>query len=168
VGAFAVTTGLGADELAARFEAEHDDYRAIMVKALADRLAEAFAEHLHAVARGEWYARGERLASEELIAERYRGIRPAFGYPACPDHSEKRTLFDLLDAERAGIQLTETFAMMPAASVSGIYLGHPEARYFTVGKVGRDQVEDYAGRKGMSVAEVERWLRPNLGYEPET
>jgi 5-methyltetrahydrofolate--homocysteine methyltransferase len=166
VGAFAVTAGLGAEELAGRFEAEHDDYRAIMVKALADRLAEAFAEHLHAVARREWYAHGERLSNDELIAERYRGIRPAFGYPACPDHTEKRTLFDLLDAERIGIRLTETFAMTPAASVSGIYLAHPESRYFTVGKIGRDQVEDYAGRTGMAVAEVERWLRPNLGYEP--
>ena len=166
VGAFAVTAGLGVDELAARLEAEHDDYRAIMVKALADRLAEAFAEHLHAVARREWYAREERLSNEDLIAERYRGIRPAFGYPACPDHSEKRTLFDLLDPERLGIRLTETFAMTPASSVSGIYLGHPEARYFTVGKVGRDQVEDYARRKCVPVAEAQRWLRPNLGYEP--
>jgi 5-methyltetrahydrofolate--homocysteine methyltransferase len=166
LGAFAVTAGLGADELAARFEAEHDDYRAIMVKALADRLAEAFAEHLHAVARREWYARGEQLSKDDLIGERYRGIRPAFGYPACPDHTEKRTLFELLDAERVGIRLTETFAMTPAASVSGIYLGHPESRYFTVGKIGRDQVADYARRKGMAVAEVERWLRPNLGYEP--
>jgi 5-methyltetrahydrofolate--homocysteine methyltransferase len=166
VGAFAVTAGLGADELASRYEAEHDDYRAIMVKALADRLAEAFAERLHEVARREWYERGSRLSNEELVAEKYRGIRPAFGYPACPEHSEKRTLFDLLDAERLGIRLTESFAMTPAASVSGIYLGHPEARYFTVGKVGRDQVEDYARRKGMAVAEAERWLRPNLGYEP--
>ena len=167
VGAFAVTAGLGAAELVARFEAERDDYRAIMVKALADRLAEAFAEHLHEVARREWYEAGERLSGEDLVAERYRGIRPAFGYPACPDHTEKRTLFDLLGAERLGIELTETFAMTPAASVSGIYLGHPEARYFTVGKVGRDQVADYARRKGRPVAEVERWLRPNLGYEPE-
>jgi 5-methyltetrahydrofolate--homocysteine methyltransferase len=166
VGAFAVTAGLGADELAARFEADHDDYRAIMVKALADRLAEAFAEHLHEVARREWYEDGARRSNEELIAERYRGIRPALGYPACPDHTEKATLFDLLDAERTGIRLTETFAMTPAASVSGIYLGHPEARYFTVGKIGRDQVEDYAARRGMPLAEVERWLRPNLGYEP--
>jgi 5-methyltetrahydrofolate--homocysteine methyltransferase len=166
IGAFAVTAGLGADELARRFEMEHDDYRAIMVKALADRLAEAFAEHLHAVARREWYARSERLSNDELISERYRGIRPAFGYPACPDHTEKRTLFDLLDAERLGIRLTETYAMTPAASVSGIYLAHPEARYFTVGKIGRDQVEDYAARKGVAVPEMERWLRPNLGYEP--
>ncbi len=167
LGAFAVTAGLGADELAARFEAERDDYRAIMVKALADRLAEAFAEYLHQVARREWYEHGEHLSSEDLIAERYRGIRPAFGYPACPDHTEKRTLFDLLDAERIGMGLTETFAMTPAASVSGIYLGHPEARYLTVGKVGRDQVADYARRKGWPVTEAERWLRPNLGYEAE-
>jgi 5-methyltetrahydrofolate--homocysteine methyltransferase len=167
VGAFAVTAGLGADELASRFEAEHDDYRSIMVKALADRLAEAFAEHLHEVARREWYERDTPRSNEDLIAERYRGIRPAFGYPACPDHTEKRTLFELLGAERVGIRLTESFAMMPAASVSGIYLGHPDARYFTVGKLGRDQVEDYAARKGMSVPDVERWLRPNLGYDPE-
>ncbi|HEY4026010.1 MAG TPA: methionine synthase, partial [Candidatus Dormibacteraeota bacterium] len=167
VGAFAVTAGVGADDLAARFEAENDDYRAIMAKALADRLAEAFAEQLHEVVRREWYERGPRLSNEDRIAERYRGIRPAFGYPACPDHTEKRTLFELLEAERHGIRLTENFAMMPAASVAGIYLGHPEARYFTVGKVGRDQVEDYAARKGLPVPEVERWLRPNLGYEPE-
>jgi 5-methyltetrahydrofolate--homocysteine methyltransferase len=166
LGAFAVTAGVGADELAARFEAERDDYRGIMAKALADRLAEAFAEHLHAVARGEWYAGGERLSNDDLIAERYRGIRPAFGYPACPDHTLKRPLFDLLGAERLGIALTESFAMTPAASVSGIYLGHPGARYFTVGKIARDQVADYAGRLGVPVAEAERWLRPNLGYEP--
>jgi 5-methyltetrahydrofolate--homocysteine methyltransferase len=167
VGAFAVTAGIGADELAARFEAEHDDYRAIMVKALADRLAEAFAEYLHEVARRAWYETGPRLANEELIAERYRGIRPAFGYPACPDHSEKRKLFDLLGAEGVGIELTESFAMTPAASVSGIYLAHPDARYFSVGRVGRDQVEDYAARKGVPVGEAERWLRPNLAYEPD-
>jgi 5-methyltetrahydrofolate--homocysteine methyltransferase len=167
VGAFAVTAGLGAEELDARFAAERDDYRSIMAKALADRLAEAFAEHLHEVARREWYERGAPLANEDLVAERYRGIRPAFGYPACPDHSEKRTLFDLLGAERQGIRLTETYAMLPAASVSGIYLGHPEARYFTVGKIGRDQVEDYAARKSLPRTEVERWLRPNLGYEED-
>jgi 5-methyltetrahydrofolate--homocysteine methyltransferase len=167
IGAFAVTAGIGADELAARFEAEHDDYRAIMAKALADRLAEAFAEYLHEVARREWYESGPKLPSEQLIGERFRGIRPAFGYPACPDHSEKRKLFDLLGAEAVGLSLTESFAMMPAASVSGIYLGHSEARYFSVGRIGRDQVEDYAARKGVSVAEVERWLRPNLAYEPE-
>jgi 5-methyltetrahydrofolate--homocysteine methyltransferase len=167
IGAFAVTAGIGVDELAARFEGEHDDYQAIMVKALADRLAEAFAEYLHEVARRAWYETGPKLSSEELADERYRGIRPAFGYPACPDHSEKRKLFDLLGAERAGIELTESFAMIPAASVSGIYLGHPDARYFSIGRVGRDQVEDYAERKGVGIAEAERWLRPNLAYEPE-
>jgi 5-methyltetrahydrofolate--homocysteine methyltransferase len=168
LGAFAVTAGIGADELAARFEAEHDDYHAIMVKALADRLAEAFAEYLHEVARRAWYERGPQLSNEQLIAERYRGIRPAFGYPACPDHSEKRKLFDLLRAEEAGIELTESCAMLPGASVSGIYLAHPQARYFSVGRVGRDQVEDYAVRKGVPVAEAERWLRPNLAYRPES
>jgi 5-methyltetrahydrofolate--homocysteine methyltransferase len=167
IGAFAVTAGIGADELAARYEAEHDDYTAIMVKAIADRLAEAFAEYLHETARRAWYESGPKLASDDLVAERYRGIRPAFGYPACPDHSEKRKLFDLLGAEEAGLALTESFAMTPAASVSGVYFGHPDARYFSVGRIGRDQVEDYAARKGVSVAEAERWLRPNLAYEPE-
>jgi 5-methyltetrahydrofolate--homocysteine methyltransferase len=166
LGAFAVTAGLGADELAARYEAEGDDYRSILVKAIADRLAEAFAEHLHELARREWYEKGPRLRNEDLIAERYRGIRPAFGYPACPDHSEKRTLFDLLGARSVGLDLTENCAMTPPSSVAGLYFGHPEARYFTVGKVGRDQVEDYARRKGVTVAEAERWLAPNLGYEP--
>ncbi|MGH3049055.1 MAG: vitamin B12 dependent-methionine synthase activation domain-containing protein, partial [Gaiellaceae bacterium] len=166
LGAFAVTAGIGADELAARFAAEHDDYQAIMVKALADRLAEAFAEYLHEIARRAWYETGTKLEHEQLIAERFRGIRPAFGYPACPDHSEKRQLFDLLGAEDAGLALTETYAMTPGASVSGIYLAHPEARYFSVGRIGRDQVEDYARRTGVSPAEAERWLRPNLAYEP--
>ena len=166
VGGFAVTAGIGADELATRFAADHDDYHAIMVKALADRLAEAFAEYLHEVARRAWYESGPKLANDQLIAERYRGIRPAFGYPACPDHSEKPKLFDLLAAPRAGLELTETFAMTPAASVSGLYLGHPEARYFSVGRVGSDQVADYAARKGVPLGEAERWLRPNLGYEP--
>jgi 5-methyltetrahydrofolate--homocysteine methyltransferase len=166
LGAFAVTAGIGADELAAEFAAEHDDYSAIMAKALADRLAEAFAEYLHEVARRAWYESGPKLSSEELVAERFRGIRPAFGYPACPDHSEKSKLFALLGAEEAGITLTETHAMMPAASVSGIYLAHPEARYFSVGRLARDQVEDYAGRQGISTAEAEARLRPNLGYEP--
>jgi 5-methyltetrahydrofolate--homocysteine methyltransferase len=166
IGAFAVTTGIGLEELSARFEAEHDDYRSIIAKALADRLAEAFAEYLHEVARREWYEHGGKLTTEQLIAERFRGIRPAFGYPACPDHSEKRKLFDLLGAEDVGITLTDSFAMVPGASVSGIYLGHPEARYFSVGRVARDQVEDYAARKGEPFAEVERWLRPNLAYEP--
>jgi 5-methyltetrahydrofolate--homocysteine methyltransferase len=165
VGAFAVTAGIGLDEITARFEAEHDDYRSIIAKALADRLAEAFAEYLHEVARQEWYEHGDKLSTEQLIAERFRGIRPAFGYPACPDHSEKWKLFDLLGAEDIGISLTESGAMIPPASVSGIYLGHPEVRYFSVGRVGRDQVEDYAARKGMPLGEVERWLQPNLAYE---
>jgi 5-methyltetrahydrofolate--homocysteine methyltransferase len=165
VGAFAVTAGLGLDDIVARFEAEHDDYRAIMAKALADRLAEAFAEWLHERARREWYET-DHLSPEELINERFRGIRPAFGYPACPDHSEKHKLFELLGAEQAGITLTESCAMVPGASVSGIYLAHPQARYFSVGRVGRDQVEDYAVRKAMPLDEVERWLRPNLAYEP--
>jgi 5-methyltetrahydrofolate--homocysteine methyltransferase len=166
LGAFAVTAGLGAEELADRFAAEHDDYHAIMVKALADRLAEAFAEYLHEVARRAWYESGPKLPNEQLIAERFRGIRPAFGYPACPDHSEKSKLFALLRAEEAGLALTETYAMTPAASVSGIYLAHPEARYFSVGRLGRDQVEDYAARKSISLADAERTLRPNLAYEP--
>jgi 5-methyltetrahydrofolate--homocysteine methyltransferase len=166
VGAFAVTAGIGAHELAARYERQHDDYHAIMVKALADRLAEACAEWLHLRVRREWgYARDERLSLEDLIAERYRGIRPAFGYPACPDHSEKRTLFALLDAPAVGITLTESCAMQPAASVSGLYFGHPQARYFTVGRIGRDQLADYAARKGMPIAELERWLAPNLAHE---
>ena len=137
-----------------------------MVKALADRLAEAFAELMHERARREWgYEPDEGYTNEELIAEKYRGIRPAFGYPACPDHTEKKTLWRLLNADRLGMSLTESFAMDPAASVSGIYLGHPKARYFAVGPMDREQVEDYAKRKGMSVAEAERWLQPNLGYE---
>jgi 5-methyltetrahydrofolate--homocysteine methyltransferase len=164
IGAFAVGIH-GAEEHASRFEAEHDSYKAIIVKALADRLAEAFAEYLHERARREWYEPRERLSSDELIAEKFRGIRPAFGYPACPDHSEKRKLFDLLGAERVGLELTESFAMRPAAAVSGIYLAHPRARYFSVGRIARDQVEDYAARKDLSVEEVERWLAPNLGYE---
>jgi 5-methyltetrahydrofolate--homocysteine methyltransferase len=167
VGAFAVTAGIGTDELVRKFERDNDDYRAIMAKALADRLAEAFAELLHARVRREWgYGQDERLSSEELIAEKYRGIRPAFGYPACPDHTEKQKLFELLEAPAVGIELTESFAMTPAASVSGIYLHHPLSRYFNLGRIGLDQVEDYARRKGMSVAEVERWLAPNLGYDP--
>jgi len=167
IGAFAVTAGLGADELARAYQDKHDDYSAILVKALADRLAEAFAELLHARARREWgYGLKEQLSSQDLIEEKYRGIRPAFGYPACPDHTEKRTLFELLGAERAGLQLTESYAMWPAASVSGIYLAHPNARYFNLGRIGRDQVEAYAARKQMSLADIERWLGPNLGYEP--
>jgi 5-methyltetrahydrofolate--homocysteine methyltransferase len=167
VGAFAVTAGIGADDLAKRYEAEHDDYRAIMVKALADRLAEAFAEHLHEEARVAWGYETERRPNEDLIHERYRGIRPAFGYPACPDHSQKRRLFDLLGAREVGMDLTETCSMTPAASVSGLYLAHPEARYFNVGRIGKDQVEDYARRQGQSVAQAERWLRPNLAYDPD-
>ncbi len=168
IGAFAVTAGIGLEDLVARFERDHDDYRAILAKVLADRLAEAFAELLHERARRDWgYGRGEQLTIEDLIAERYRGIRPAAGYPACPDHTEKETIFRLLDAERsAGIRLTETYAMTPAASVSGIYLAHPEARYFSVGKIGRDQVVHYASRKGIPVAEAERWLASWLDYEP--
>ncbi|MBO0686865.1 MAG: methionine synthase, partial [Candidatus Dormibacteraeota bacterium] len=166
LGAFAVTAGLGADRLAARYQAERDDYRAIMVKALADRLAEAFAEYLHQVARREWYEEAGPLSNEDLIAERYRGIRPAFGYPACPDHSPKQTLFDLLEARSLGMELTESCAMSPPASVAGLYFGHPQARYFTVGKLGQDQVEDYARRRSWTRAEAERWLRPNLAYEP--
>jgi 5-methyltetrahydrofolate--homocysteine methyltransferase len=166
IGAFAVTSGLGVDRVVASFSERHDDYHAIMTKALADRLAEAFAEYLHERARREWgYGTSERLGAADLIAERYRGIRPAFGYPACPDHSEKLKLFRLLQAERAGITLTEACAMLPAASVSGLYFAHPSASYFTVGRIGSDQVEDYARRKGLPVAEVERWLAPNLAYD---
>jgi 5-methyltetrahydrofolate--homocysteine methyltransferase len=137
-----------------------------MAKALADRLAEAFAEQLHAVARRAWYETGPEVPAADLLEERFRGIRPAFGYPACPDHSEKGKLFELLGAEAAGIALTESYAMVPGASVSGIYLAHPQSRYFSVGRVARDQVEAYAARKGLPLAEAERWLRPNLGYEP--
>jgi 5-methyltetrahydrofolate--homocysteine methyltransferase len=169
LGAFAATAGIGAEELVRAFEAAHDDYSAILVKALADRLAEALAERLHERVRREFwgYASDEALDSRDLIAERYRGIRPAPGYPACPDHTEKRTIFRLLEAERlAGMRLTESGAMLPAASVSGWYFAHPDAAYFGVGRVGRDQVEDYARRKGWSLAEAERWLAPNLAYEP--
>jgi len=166
VGAFAVTAGLGAAELAGAYEKSLDDYSAIIVKALADRLAEAFAEYMHQRARRDWgYGTAEDLSNDDLIDEKYRGIRPAFGYPACPDHTEKGKLFDLLGARAVGIDLTESFAMTPAASVSGIYLAHPKARYFNIGRVGRDQVEDYARRKGIPVLEIERWLAPNLGYD---
>jgi 5-methyltetrahydrofolate--homocysteine methyltransferase len=168
IGAFAVAIH-GADELAAAYEAEHDDYRAIMVKALADRLAEAFAEYLHELVRRRWYEPEEQLTNNELVAEKFRGIRPAFGYPACPDHTEKGKLFDLLRAEEAaGVALTESFAMTPAAAVSGIYLAHPLARYFSIGRLGLDQVEDYAARKGLALEEIERWLGPNLGYVPRS
>ncbi|HKC49159.1 MAG TPA: methionine synthase [Myxococcota bacterium] len=169
VGAFAVTAGIGADEISRRFEAELDDYHAIMVKSLADRLAEAFAEWLHARVRREWgYGRAEKLSNEDLIAEKYRGIRPALGYPACPDHSDKPALFELVGAREIGMDLTSNFAMTPAASVSGIYLAHPRARYFGVGKISRDQVADYAARKRADIRQVERWLASNLGYEPES
>jgi 5-methyltetrahydrofolate--homocysteine methyltransferase len=168
VGAFAVTTGLGLRELCDKYRAAHDDYNAIMAEALADRLAEAFAEYLHERVRVEWgYGASEALSKGELIDEAYRGIRPAAGYPACPDHTEKRTLWRLLDVEKnTGMVLTESCAMWPGASVSGLYFAHPEARYFSLGKIDRDQVEDYHQRKGMSVAEVERWLGPNLNYDP--
>jgi 5-methyltetrahydrofolate--homocysteine methyltransferase len=163
IGAFAVTSGIGVDALVKEYETKGDDYNAIIVKAVADRLAEAFAEYLHAQARKDWgYAKEESLSGEDLIAETYRGIRPAFGYPACPDHTEKRTLFALLDAPAVGIELTETCAMTPAASVSGLYFSHPQAKYFSVGRIGRDQLEDYAKRKGMSVEEAEKALAPNL------
>jgi 5-methyltetrahydrofolate--homocysteine methyltransferase len=167
IGAFAVTAGLGLDEIVGRFEREHDDFNSILAKALADRLAEAFAEKLHQQVRREWgYGRDENLTTQDLLAERYRGIRPAPGYPACPDHSEKRTLWQLLEVENnAGISLTESCAMLPGASVSGLYFASSDSRYFSVGKIGRDQVEDYARRKGMSVAEAERWLAPVLGYD---
>jgi len=169
VGLFAVTAGYGIEPIVQRFEKDHDDYNSIMIKALADRLAEGFAELLHKQAREEWgFGVEESLSIEELIRERYRGIRPAPGYPACPDHTEKRVLFELLDAERkAGIHLTENFAMHPASSVSGYYFSHPQSRYFSVGKIGKDQVYDYHLRKDLDLSVVERWLGPNLGYEPE-
>jgi 5-methyltetrahydrofolate--homocysteine methyltransferase len=166
LGAFAVTAGLGVEDLVAKFERDHDDYHAIMAKALADRLAEACAEQLHAQARRDWgFGDAEQLSPDDLAAGRVRGIRPAFGYPACPDHSEKLRLFDLLDAARVGIGLTESCTMTPAASVSGLYFSHPEARYFTVGRIGQDQVKAYAAQKGQTVGDVERWLAPNLAYE---
>ena len=168
VGAFAVTSGIGLQALCDSFRAKHDDYNAIMAEAIADRLAEAFAECLHKQVRDEWgYGRSEGLTPAELIQEKYRGIRPAAGYPACPDHTEKGTLWRLLDVEaNTGIKITESFAMWPGSSVSGLYFAHPESRYFSLGKIGRDQVTDYAARKGMTVAEVERWLGPNLNYDP--
>ena len=168
LGAFACTAGHGCEELCSRHDREHDDYSSIMAKALADRLAEAFAEWLHKKARCDWgYGRQENLSTEALIEEGYRGIRPAPGYPACPDHTEKQALFALLDAENAaGMSLTESCAMLPAASVSGLYFAHPESRYFAVDRITREQVESYATRKGMPVADIERWLAPNLGYDP--
>jgi 5-methyltetrahydrofolate--homocysteine methyltransferase len=169
VGAFAVNTGDGVDERAAAFEAAHDDYSAIMLKALADRLAEGFAEHLHGRIRREFwgYAPNEHWSVEDLIAERYQGIRPAPGYPACPDHSSKRALFELLQAEQnAGLTLTSSLAMWPSAAVCGFYIAHPEARYFAVNPVGKDQVEDYAQRRGVGLQEAENDLLPVLGYQP--
>jgi 5-methyltetrahydrofolate--homocysteine methyltransferase len=170
IGGFAVTTGIGEEDVARRFERANDDYSKIMVKALADRLAEAFAEAMHEKVRRElWaYAPAEKFSNEELIGEAYQGIRPAPGYPAQPDHTEKGPLFDLLDAEKlAGLKLTESYAMWPAAAVSGLYFAHPESRYFGLGKIGRDQVEDYAKRKGWSIEEAERWLAPVLNYDPK-
>ncbi|MDH5295764.1 MAG: methionine synthase [Nitrospirota bacterium] len=169
IGGFAVTTGIGIEALCQRFEKDHDDYHGIMAKALADRLAEAFAEWLHREVRREWgYGHEEQLSNQDLIQEKYRGIRPAPGYPACPDHTEKQTLFDLLDVEKSvGIHLTESYAMYPAASVSGLYFAHPQAKYFSVGKLLPDQIQDYAGRKKMNVSTVERWLSPNLSYDPD-
>ena len=168
LGGFAVTAGVGLADICAAFEKDHDDYNSIMAKALADRLAEAFAERLHKQVREEWgYGRGEHLTTEDLINERYRGIRPAPGYPASPDHTEKRTLFDLLQAENnTDIQLTESYAMMPASSVCGLYFSNPDAQYFSVGKIDRDQVRDYSARKQLDTAVVERWLGPNLAYDP--
>jgi len=168
IGAFAVTSGIGLKALCDSFRAAHDDYNAIMAEAIADRLAEAFAECLHKRVRDEWgYGRAEALTIDDIIHEKYRGIRPAAGYPACPDHTEKGTLWRLLNVEaNTGMKITESFAMWPGSSVSGLYFAHPESRYFSLGKIGRDQVSDYAARKGMSVAEVERWLGPNLNYDP--
>ena len=170
IGAFAVTAGIGIEPHVARFEAAHDDYNAILLKALADRLAEALAERLHQRVRLEYwgYAADEALDNDALIAERYRGIRPAPGYPACPEHSEKRALFDLLNAEEnAGMELTENFAMLPTAAVSGYYFSHPGSQYFVVGRVSKEQVADYARRKGVSLQQAERWLASNLDYDPE-
>jgi 5-methyltetrahydrofolate--homocysteine methyltransferase len=170
VGAFAVTAGHDIEKRLDAFAARHDDYSGILLKALADRLAEAFAERMHQRVRREFwaYAPDEHLSNQQLIEEEYRGIRPAPGYPACPDHTEKAALFRLLDAEaNTGIRLTESFAMYPASSVSGWYFSHPASRYFNVGKIGRDQVEDYAGRKGLEIRDAERWLAPVLAYEPD-
>jgi 5-methyltetrahydrofolate--homocysteine methyltransferase len=168
IGAFAVTSGIGLKELCDKFRADNDDYNAIMAEAIADRLAEAFAECLHKRVREEWgYGCDEHLSNAELIQEKYRGIRPAAGYPACPDHTEKGTLWRLLDVQKnTGMMITESFAMWPGSSVSGLYFAHPESRYFSLGKIDRDQVADYHERKGMSVAEVERWLGQNLNYDP--
>jgi 5-methyltetrahydrofolate--homocysteine methyltransferase len=170
IGAFAVTAGLGAQDKITEFKAAMDDYSAILLEALADRLAEAFAERMHERVRHEFwgYAPDEHLRNDDLIAERYVGIRPAPGYPACPDHTEKELLWDLLKVrEQTGIELTESMAMWPGAAVSGWYFSHPQSQYFVVGRIGRDQVEEYAERKGWTLAEAERWLAPNLGYNPE-
>jgi 5-methyltetrahydrofolate--homocysteine methyltransferase len=170
VGVFALTTGIGIDEHVKAFENQHDDYSAILLKALADRLAEAFAELLHQKVRKEiWaYAPDEKLRNDELIQEGYRGIRPAPGYPAQPDHTEKLTIWKLMNVEKeTGISLTESLAMVPTAAVSGLYLGSPHAQYFGVGKLSKDQVEDYAKRKGLKTADAEKWLRPVLGYEEQ-
>mgnify|MGYP003675498031 CR=1 FL=1 len=169
LGAFVVTAGIGEDERAKAFETAYDDYSAILFKSLCDRLAEAFAEHLHLRVRREFwgYASEEALANEDLIGEKYQGVRPAPGYPACPEHSEKAALFEVLDATAAiGVELTENFAMWPGAAVSGFYLSHPDSQYFAVAKIERDQVEDYARRKGWDMATAERWLAPNLAYQP--
>ena len=168
IGGFTVTAGLGIEKWVEKFEEEHDDYNSILLKALADRLAEAFAELMHQKMRREYwsYASAEELENEDLIKEKYQGIRPAPGYPACPDHTEKRNLFELLDVEnKIGVSLTESYAMYPAASVSGMYYAHPDAKYFGLGKIERDQVEDYAVRKGLSLEETEKWLSPNLNYD---
>jgi 5-methyltetrahydrofolate--homocysteine methyltransferase len=169
LGMFAVTAGINIEKLVTKFEKDNDDYNALMTKALADRLAEGLAELTHKRARDEWdYGKEENLGPEDLVRERYRGIRPAPGYPALPDHTEKRPLFDLLCAEKnTGITLTENFAMYPAAAVSGFYFSHPESKYFAVGKIGRDQIEDYSRRKGLDLRIVERWLAPNLNYDPD-
>ena len=166
IGAFVVTAGVGIDEHIARFEADHDDYNSIMLKALADRLAEAFAEKLHHEVRKEYwgFSKDEVFDNEEFIKEKYRGIRPAAGYPACPDHSEKETIFRLLDAEKLGITLTESYAMLPTAAVSGLYFANENSKYFGLGKVQKDQMEDYAQRKGKTIEACEKWLRPNLNY----
>jgi 5-methyltetrahydrofolate--homocysteine methyltransferase len=169
IGGFAVTAGIGIDEHIARFEADHDDYSSIILKALADRLAEALAEYLHVQVRKDYWAydTNEKLSNDDLIAETYRGVRPAPGYPACPDHTEKGKLWQLLDVEAAiDLKLTDSYAMFPTAAVSGFYFSHPESKYFSVGKIARDQVESFAKRKGMSLDEAEKWLSPNLGYEP--